>query len=202
MNRLSNYFLRGLITLLPLLVTIWLLWFMYSFLDGILGNIIALFVGHTLPGLGFVLIILIILITGYFAAHIFGAKLFQLGEQLLFHVPIVKNIYSAAKQVNEVFSIQKGTEELRHACLIEYPRKGLFTIGFITSDACEEVEKKAKGKLINVFVPNTPTPATGFLVMVPAQEVTILDMKIEEAFKYVISGGVLQPAKPPVEEAA
>ena len=201
-NRLSNYFLRGLITMLPLLVTIWLLWFMYSFLDGILGNIITLFVGHPLPGLGFVAIILLILITGYFATHIFGAKLFQLGEQLLYRVPIVKGIYSAAKQVNEVLFIHKGNEELRHACLIEYPRKGLYTIGFITSDASEEIEKKAKGKLINVFVPNTPTPATGFLVMVPVQEVIILEMKIEEAFKYVVSGGVLQPAKPPVEEAA
>lgn len=193
MNRLSNYFLRGLITLLPLLVTIWLLWFMYSFLDGILGNIITLFVGHPLPGLGFVAIILLILITGYFATHIFGAKIFQLGEELLYRVPIVKGVYSAAKQVNEVLFIHKGNEELRHACLIEYPRKGLFTIGFITSDACAEVEKKAKGKLINIFVPNTPTPATGFLVMVPAQEVIILDMKIEAAFKYVVSGGVLQP---------
>ena len=187
---------------MPLLVTIWLLWFMYSFLDGILGNIITLFVGHPLPGLGFVAIILLILITGYFATHIFGAKLFQLGEQLLFRVPIVKGIYAAAKQINEVLFIQKGTEELRHACLIEYPRKGLFTIGFITSDASAEVEKKAKGKLINVFVPNTPTPATGFLVMVPAQEVIILDMKIEQAFKYVVSGGVLQPKGQAANEEA
>jgi len=100
-----------------------------------------------------------------------------------------------------VLFIHKGTEELRHACIIEYPRKGLYTVGFITSDAAEEIEKKVKGKLINIFIPNTPTPATGFLVMVPAQEVILLDMKIEAAFKYVVSGGVLKPAKVPVEEA-
>ena len=192
--KLSNYFLRGLITLLPLLVTIWLLWFMFSFLDGILGNIIALFVGHPLPGLGFLITILLIFKTGYFATHIFGARVFELGEQILFRVPIVKSIYISAKQINDVLFIHKGTEEFRRACLLEYPRKGIYSMGFVTSDAAEEVEKKTKNKLINIFIPNTPTPATGFLIMVPAQEVILLDMKTEEAFKYIVSGGVLKPA--------
>jgi len=198
--KISNYFLRGLITLLPLLVTIWLLYFMYSFLDGILGNILALFVGHPLPGLGFIIIILLIFTTGYFATHVFGVKIFQIGEQILYHVPIVKGIYTSAKQINEVLFIQKSTDEFRRACVLEYPRKGVFTIGFVTSDAAEEIETKVKGKLINVFVPNTPTPATGFLVMVPAQEVILLEMRTEEAFKYVVSGGVLKPGKEHGEE--
>ncbi len=193
-NRLGNYFLRGLITLLPLLVTIWLLWFTFSFLDGILGNIIALFVGHPLPGLGFLITIGLILLTGYFATHIFGAKIFELGEQILYHVPIIKSIYASAKQINDVLFIHKGSQEFRRACVFEYPRKGVYTLGFVTSDAAEEIENKAKSKLINIFVPNTPTPATGFLVMVPAQEVILLEMKTDEAFKYVVSGGVLQPA--------
>jgi uncharacterized membrane protein len=197
-NRLSNYFLRGLITLLPLLVTIWLLFFMFSFLDGILGNIIALFIGHPLPGLGFIITIGIIFLTGYFATHVFGAKIFQLGEQILFHVPIVKSIYTSAKQINDVLFIHKGSEEYRRACVVEYPRKGIYTVGFVTSDATEEIEKKVKGKLINIFIPNTPTPATGFLIMVPAQEVILLDMRTEAAFKYIVSGGVLQPKAEPL----
>lgn len=194
---LSNYFLRGLITLLPLLVTIWLLYFMFSFLDGILGNIISLFLGRSIPGLGFVVTIILIFLAGYFATHIFGVRLFKLGEELLYHVPIVKSIYSAAKQMNDVLFMQKSANEYRRACMLEYPRKGIWSVGFVTSDAAAEIEAKAKEKLINVFIANTPTPATGFLIIVPAREVILLEMKIDEAFKYVVSGGVLQPSELP-----
>lgn len=197
-TKFSNYFLRGLITLLPLLVTIWLLWFMFSFLDGILGNIIALFVGHSLPGLGFIITLILILMTGYFATHVFGAQIFKLGEEILYRIPIIKGIYTSAKQINEVLFIHKGTDEFRRACIVEYPRKGIFSMGFVTSDAAEEIEKKTKSKLINVFIPNTPTPATGFLIMVQAQELILLEMKPDEAFKYIISGGVLKPSNIPV----
>ena len=198
-QKLSGYFLRGLITLLPLLVTIWLLFFMFSFLDSILGNFITLIVGHSLPGLGFIITILLILIVGYFATYIIGAQMFKIGEEILCRVPIVKSIYSAVKQINDVLFLQKNADEYRRACIFEYPRKGLWTIGFVTSDAAVEIEAKAKEKMINVFVANTPTPATGFLVLVPAREVILLDMKIEDAFKYVVSGGVLKPSALPPE---
>jgi len=200
-QRLSGYFISGLITLLPLLVTIWLLWFMFSFLDGILGNIITLITGHAIPGLGFILIIVLILVSGYLSSLLFGARLFKLGEQLLSRVPIIKGIYSAAKQVNDVIFVQKGAEEFRKACIVEYPRKGVWSVGFVTSDAAAEIEAKAKEKMINVFIANTPTPATGFLIIVPARDVILLDMKIEDAFKYVISGGVLKPSNLPQEVA-
>jgi len=174
---------------------------MFSFLDGILGNIIALFVGHTLPGLGFIITVGLILVTGYFATHVFGVKIFKVGEEIMTHVPIVKGIYTATKQINDVLFLQKGADDFRKACLIEYPRKGIFTLGFVTSDAAEEIEIKTNSKLINVFVPNTPTPATGFLVMVPAQEIILLEMKPEDAFKYIVSGGVLKPEiYPPTHE--
>ena len=132
--------------------------------------------------------------TGYFATHIFGAKIFELGEQILYHVPIVKSIYTSVKQINDVLFIHKGTSEFRRACIVEYPRKGLFSMGFVTSDAATEIENKTKSKLINIFIPNTPTPATGFLIMAPVQEVILLEMKTDVAFRYVVSGGVLKPA--------
>ena len=198
-QKLGTYFFRGLITLLPLLVTIWLLWFMFAFLDGILGNIFSLIIGHPIPGLGFVITVTIIFLTGYFATHIIGAKLFKFGEELLYRVPIVKNIYSAAKQINEVLFVHKSAEEYRRACIVEYPRKGVWSLGFVTSDAAAEIEVKAKEKMINVFIANTPTPAAGFLIMVPAREVILLDMKTEDAFKYIISGGVLKPRNLPQE---
>jgi uncharacterized membrane protein len=198
-QKISGYFLRGLITLLPLFVTIWLLYFMFSFLDSILGNLVTIIAGRHIPGLGLVLILALIFLVGYFATYIIGARLFKFGEELLYRVPIVKSIYSAVKQINDVLFIQKSAEEYRRACMVEYPRKGVWSIGFITSDAAAEIEAKAKEKMINVFVPNTPTPATGFLTVVPARDVILLDMRIEEAFRYVVSGGVLKPSALPPE---
>jgi uncharacterized membrane protein len=191
-KKFSDYLVRGLITLLPLLVTIWLLWFMFSFLDGILGNFISLF-WRPVPGVGLVLIVAIIFLAGYFSNSIITVRLFKFGEKLLSQVPVIKSIYSAAKQINDVLFVQKGAEEYRRACLVEYPRKGIWSVGFVTSDASIEIEAKAKEKMINVFIANTPTPATGFLIMVPARDVILLDMKTDEAFKYIISGGVLKP---------
>lgn len=198
-QKISGYFLRGLITLLPLLVTIWLLYFMFTFLDSILGNIITLVVGKSIPGLGFVITIILIFVVGFFATYIIGAQLFKIGEELLIRVPIVKSIYSAVKQINDVLFMQKNADEYRRACLVEYPRKGIWSVGFITSDAAVEIEAKTKQKMINVFVCNTPTPATGFLIVVPARDVILLDMKIDDAFKYVVSGGVLKPKSLPPE---
>lgn len=198
-QKISGYFLRGLITLLPLLVTIWLLYFIFTFLDSILGNIITLVAGKPVPGLGFVITIALILVVGFFATFIISAQIFKLGEEILYRVPIVKSIYSGVKQINDVLFMQKATEEFRRACLVEYPRKGIWSMGFVTADAAVEIEAKTKQKMINVFVPNTPTPATGFLIMVPARDVLLLDMKTEDAFKYVISGGVLKPSTLPPE---
>ncbi len=198
-HKISGYFLRGLITLLPLLVTIWLLYFLFTFLDGILGNLITLITGKHMPGLGLLLTAVLIFLVGFFATFIISAQLFKFGEELLFRVPIVKSIYSGVKQINDVLFMQKHADEYRRACLIEYPRKGLWAIGFITSDAATEIEAKLKEKMINVFVANTPTPATGFLVLTPARDVVLLDMKIEDAFKYVVSGGVIKPSTLPPE---
>ena len=141
-QKLGNYFLRGLITLLPLLITLWIIEFLFSFMDGILGTVISAFIGRSLPGLGFIITVLLILGVGYFASYIISAKFFQAAEWFLYHVPIVKSIYSAVKQVNDVLFMQKGAGEFRRACLIEYPRKGIWSIGFITSDAAEEIEKQ------------------------------------------------------------
>jgi uncharacterized membrane protein len=198
-SKFSDYFLRGLITLLPLLITIWLLWFMFSFLDGILGNVIAFFLGHPIPGLGFVVTVILIFLAGYFASSIVTIKLFQFGEQLLSRIPVVKGIYTSVKQVNDVLFAEKNADEYRRACIVEYPRKGIWSVGFVTSDAAAEIEAKAREKMINVFVANTPTPATGFLIIVPARDVILLDMKTEDAFKYLVSAGVLKPASLPRE---
>jgi uncharacterized membrane protein len=195
MQKFSAVFIRGLIVLLPLLVTVWLLFFFYNFLDGILGNIISVFVGHHIPGLGFILIIALIFFAGLISPLIIGKRMIKFGDDIMIKVPLVKSIYSSVKQVNDVLFMEKETKGFNRACLVEYPRKGIWSVGFVTSDAAKEIEKKTggHGKMVNVFIANTPTPATGFLIVVPSKEVKLLDMKIDDAFKYVISGGVLKP---------
>jgi uncharacterized membrane protein len=195
MKKLTSAFIRGLIVLLPTLITIWILFFCYSFLDGILGNIITIVLGHPMPGLGLLLIVLLILFTGMIAPLLIGERLINWGDRLMQNVPGVKNIYSAVKQVNDVLFIKKENKAYNRACLVEYPRKGIWSIGFVTSEAAKEIEEKAGSseKMINIFIANTPTPATGFIIMVPVSEVRMLDMKIDDAFKYVISAGVLKP---------
>jgi uncharacterized membrane protein len=194
MQKFSAVFIRGLIVLLPLLVTVWLLYFFYNFLDGILGNIISIFVGHHIPGLGFILIIALIYFTGLISPLLVGKRLIDYGDEIMSKVPVVKSIYSSVKQINDVFFMQKESKGFNRACLVEYPRKGVWSVGFVTSDAAAEIAKKAgHHTMINVFIANTPTPATGFLIVVPSEEIKLLDMKIDDAFKYVISGGVLKP---------
>jgi uncharacterized membrane protein len=145
-QKISAYFLRGLITLLPLLVTIWLLMILFNFLDGILGTILTAIIGRHIPGLGLIAMILLIFLVGFFATYIIGAQLFKLGEEILFRVPIVKSVYSAVKQINDVLFMQKSAEEYRRACIVEYPRKGIWSLGFVTSDAAAEIEAKARKK--------------------------------------------------------
>ncbi len=191
---ISKYFFNGLFVLLPLFITIWLLAFLFSFMDGILGGIISVFFGRPLPGVGFLATLSLILLTGYFADYILGEKILRLFEAFICKVPIVKSIYSSAKQVNEALFQSKGSKGLNKACLVEYPRKGIYSVGFITAQASGEIETKTGGqKLLCIFVPNTPTPATGFLIMVPEAEVIPLDMKTDEAFKLIVSAGVLKP---------
>jgi len=192
-QRISNILFRGLIVLLPLLVTIWLLFFLYNFLDGILGNILTIFIGRHIPGLGFIIIIALVFLIGLISPMLIGRRLIKLGEDIMSSVPIVKSIYLSVKQVNDVLFLERKTKGFNKACLVEYPSKGIWSVGFMTSEAAKEINKKSNSKLINIFIANTPTPATGFLIMVPAKNVKLLDMRIDEAFKYVISGGVLKP---------
>jgi len=192
--KVSGYFFKGLIALLPLFVTIWLVTFMFNFFDGLTGGVVDMFNGKHIPGLGFIVTILLIFFTGILVTHVIGQKIFELGEWFLFRLPIIRNIYSSAKQVNDVLFMQRTKGGYRKACLVEYPRKGIYSVGFVTSEVAEEIRRKAaRKKMVNIFIANTPTPATGFLIMVPSENVKLLDMKMDAAFKYVVSGGVLKP---------
>lgn len=194
-QNIKSWFISGLITSLPLFITIWLLYFFFTFLDGILGNLITLIWGYKIPGLGLVLIVFLILATGWIAQFLLGRRIFKMGEDILNKLPLISNIYSSVRQINDVFFMEKSVQNkgFNRAAIVEYPSKGIWSIGFVTSEAAQEIEEKSGNKLVNVFIANTPTPATGFLIMVPTKDVKLLDMRVDQAFKYIVSGGVLRP---------
>ena len=154
-----------------------------------------MFYGQPVQGVGLLLTVILIFIIGIIASFIPGEKALLMAENIISRIPFINGIYSAAKKVNDIFFKQGDSKESRKACLVEYPRKGIFTLGFITAEAVEEINQKANSeKLFCIFIPNTPTPATGFMIMVPAQDVMILDMRSEDAFKYIVSCGVIKPS--------
>ena len=193
---MSRYFFGGLITLLPLFITLYLITLLFSVTDHIFGGLLFLLTGRSIPGLSLVVTAVLILLVGYIADRVLGRALIHLFEALLFRIPIVKSIYSTAKKINDVFFQQKeGNSLYQRTCLVEYPRKGIYSVGFLTSEAIAEFEQKTnRKKMVHVFIPNTPTPATGFLIIVPQEEVIMLDLKFDEAFRLLVSAGALKPS--------
>lgn len=194
---LRKNFIAGLVVLLPLIITLYLLVLFINWADQILGVPLSLIFlgGRRIPGLGLLISFIIIVFVGNFASVMVFKNIYRwLEEKLLFRIPLVKNIYSSAKQINDILFLQKYTGTFRRVCAVEYPRQGLYSIGFVTNASFPEVQKKIGQKLLNVFVPSTPTPATGFLILVPEDDVILLDLTLEEAIKLVVSGGVLSPS--------
>lgn len=190
--------LAGLVVWLPILVTIGVLRFIIDLLDNTLALVPKAYqpeqlLGVHIPGLGVVLSLLLLLATGIFATNFFGQRLVSWGESILSRIPLVRSIYSAVKQVmNAVLST--NSEAFRKVLLIEYPRKGMWTIAFQTGATNTEINAKANEEMVSLFVPTTPNPTSGFLMMLPKREVTELNMSIDEALKFIISLGVMQPA--------
>lgn len=148
-------------------------------------------IGIHIPGLGVILSLLLLVGTGILAANYFGQRLMSWGESILSRIPLVRSIYNSVKQViNTILST--NSEAFRKVLLVEYPRKGLWTIGFQTGAVNAEISNKINEEMISLFIPTTPNPTSGFLVMIPKQEVIELSMSIDEALKFIISLGVMQ----------
>ena len=150
--------------------------------------------GYRIPFLGVIMTLLSIMLIGMFATNIFGKRLVHLGERIVEKIPFVRRIYSGIKQVVLSFA-NADTTGFNRVVLIEFPRRGINAIGFVTGESRGEVQRLTKDKVINVFVPTTPNPTSGFLVFAPPEEVIDISMSIEEGVKYVISGGIVDPAR-------
>ena len=202
---MKRYLIAGLLVWLPLAVTIWVLQAVLGLLDGVFlwllsGSQIVLPVGahasiqflRTVPGLGVIVMLLGLLLTGVFATNIFGQWWLRQGHRLLNKIPIVKSIYSSVKQVSDTLFSSSGNA-FRQAVLVEYPRHGSWTIAFVTGKPGGEAGHHLRGEYLSVYVPTTPNPTSGFFLMVPQSEVVNLSMSVDEALKYVISMGVVAP---------
>jgi uncharacterized membrane protein len=194
---MKRYVIAGLLVWVPLGITIWVLHFLLTTFDQTLLLIPesarpeALF-GFHIPGLGVVLSIAILLLTGVIAANFFGQRLIATWEGILGRIPVVKSIYSSVKQVSDTVLSDQGTA-FRKALLVEFPRPGCWTIAFLTGTPAAAVADHLPGEFISVYVPTTPNPTGGYFVMVPKESVRELDMSVDAALKYIISMGVVAP---------
>ena len=197
---MKKYFITGLLIWVPLSITAWVLALIVRTMDqSLLFLPTALqpenLFGFYVPGLGVVMTLLVVLVTGLVTANIIGQRLVQFWEGILSRIPVVKSVYYSVKQVSDTLFSSTG-EAFRKALLVEYPRKGSWTIAFMTGTPGGDVGNHLRADYVSIYVPTTPNPTSGFFLMMPRSEVIELDMSVDEALKYIISMGVVAPPAP------
>lgn len=197
-RRLRTWLIAGLVVWLPLAITYFVLDLAVGLMDRTLVLIPPAYrpenlLGFRIPGLGILLTFGVLLVTGVLAANLVGRRLVQLGESILQRIPFVRSVYTAAKNFAEVLLGDTG-QSFKKVLLIEYPRKGLYVLAFQTSSHLEEIQYRTDADVVCVFVPTTPNPTSGFIVMVPRDELIELDMSVDEALKMIVSLGIVVPA--------
>ena len=192
-STLRNYFITGVVVLIPIGITLYLTKFLIQVSSKIIPSEINPnnYLPFSIPGLEILLSVLFITIVGGLSFSFIGKKILQIINDLLKRIPILRTIYSAIGQMTETLAPQQGNRKT--GVLVEYPRKGSWAVGFATKDNEGEISKKTNKKLINVFVPTTPNPTSGFLLMFPEKDVVYLDMTFEEASKFIVSAGTSAP---------
>jgi uncharacterized membrane protein len=194
---LRRYLIAGLLVWVPLIVTGLIIKFLVDLLD---FTVLLLpptwrpeaLLGFSLPGAGVVIAVVIVFLTGVVAANIAGRRLFDLGEAIVDRIPLVRSIYSAVKQVLRTV-LEDGGQSFRKVVMVEYPRPGLWALGFQTGVGTGEVQRRTAQEVLTVFIPTTPNPTSGFVILVPREAAIELDMTVEEGLKFVMSLGVVAP---------
>ncbi len=197
---LRRYFISGLLVLVPIWVTVLAVNFLFTILNATVNMLPEKYKPDTLlgvhiPGMGVIVTLLIILLTGIIVANFIGKRLVALGDSLISRIPLVRSIYTAVKQVIDTI-FTPGGKSFRKVLLVEYPRKGLWSIAFQTGDGISEANNHiegGEGEVVTIFIPTTPNPTSGFLMIVPSRDVYEMEMSIDQALKFVISLGVVQP---------
>ena len=191
--RLRNYFFTGVIVLIPIGFTLYLSKFLFNFSAKLVpvGLNPNTYLPYSIPGIEIILTIIFITIVGGLSLSFLGKKFLQIIDDLFKRIPILRTIYSAIGQMTDSFRNQDGNK--KSVVLLEYPRKGSWAVGFATKENTGEIKSKTNMNLVNVFVPTTPNPTSGFLLMIPKEELVYLDMSFEEASKFIVSAGTSSP---------
>lgn len=203
---LKKYFLTGLLVIIPIWATYYVLAGLLGVIDGMVGDLPMYFLGVKFPGLGILMLIVFILAVGVLSANYFGSRIVRMSDEVMQRVPLVRGVYFTVKQVMETFSMKQNFQGV---ALVEHPRKGCYSVGFMTSSV-PGASVKLTGRHVTVFIPTTPNPTSGFLLVLPESDVTPLDMTVEQGMKFIISLGLVQlkeselrklkQAAPPVDD--
>ena len=197
-QRMRAYLLAGILITAPISITFYLAWIFIGFVDSKVTPLIPAkynpetYLPFALPGLGLIILVLGLIVIGALTAGFFGRVWVRISERILSGMPVIRNVYSAVKQILETVLAQQSNA-FREAVLVEYPRRGLWAIAFITGTTEGEVQSVTEEECINIFLPTTPNPTSGFLLFVPKKDLVSLSMTVEEAIKMVISGGIVTP---------
>ncbi|GMR05106.1 MAG: DUF502 domain-containing protein [Thermodesulfobacteriota bacterium] len=194
---LKRYFITGLLVVVPLYVTLYVLALIVRAMDNALNFLPALlrpqsYMPFYIPGIGIIFTLLGILVVGLLTQNFLGKKLVKYGEMILAKIPFLRIVYNASKQFLETF-FTKEHEGFSQVVIFEYPRKGIFTMGFVTGKTRGELKVKTDRNTTSIFLPTTPNPTSGFFIMVPDEDVIPMDMSVEDAFKVIMTGGIIEP---------
>lgn len=189
-NKFKQYLVSGVLVIVPLIITFVVLRFLLSSVDGILSPLLVRYLGHDIPGLGILIVLVMIVFTGILTQAVLGRQLVNLWDRLLSRVPLVRTVHVASKQLLQ--SVTDPRENLfQRVVIIAYPRPGMYVFAFATSEV--KLDNFSENPYVAVFVPSTPTPFTGFTVIVKKEEVYPTTMSVEEAIKFIVSGGIVRP---------
>lgn len=197
-NFFKHNFVAGFLLLVPIGATFTLINYIIKKSDEVWRLIPAqlrpeTYLGFNIPGLGLILTFLFIVLIGIFGRIYVGKWLIKTAEEFIHKIPLISGVYSGLKQLMDTTFKNEGTEEKRKVVMVEFPRQGMYSIGFVTSTARGETQEKTAKAVVNVFIPTTPNPTSGFFVMLPESELIMLDMSVNDAFKLIVSGGIVTP---------
>ena len=198
MLKIRSWFITGILVLTPIILTVYVAWAFITFVDNLVVPIVpngyrpSNYLPFSIPGLGLIIVFTFTTLVGSLASGLFGRTLIRIWENILNRMPVVRSVYSAIKQILETVMAAQS-DAFRQAVLVQYPRKDIWAIGFVTGSTKGEVGKNVSEKMINVFMPTTPNPTSGFLLFFPEKDLIYLKMSVEDALKLVVSGGMVIP---------
>ena len=192
-RKISNNFFKGILISAPLIITFYIAWGLIKFFDKKVSPLLGTF-PYEIPGFGLITVFIFFAIIGFITTGLFGRIFSSSIEKVLSRMPVLRNIYSGLKQLFEAI-LTKKSNSFREVVLLEYPREGIWAMGFLTGETKGEVNRKTKNQMVNIFLPTTPNPTSGFLLFVPKKDILRLTMTVEEGIKMIISAGMLTPSE-------